>query len=209
MAKGQVTDDDLASGLKGFGGLGSLGGASTRPVRDNPFRDTRAEPPRPVVVPPTAEPTPAPMSIPEVPKLEIVSSRNDRVEGEGITPPSLSEPAPAKPRARKQSTAPTAKLLKPTVTSAPATAEHREKKTELYTERVTVLLDAELRDGAEALAKELQRRRTEKGERITANTIMRVALRELLETFVADTSSTINSEDDFQRVLRLARAAKP
>lgn len=202
MAKGQVTDDDLASGLKGFGGLGSLGGTSTRPVRDNPFRDTRVEPPRPVVLSPTAEPTPAPMSIPEVPKLEIVSTRNERVEGEGITPPSLSEPAPAKPRTRKQSTAPTAKLLKPTITSAPATAEHREKKTERYTERVTVLLDAELRDGAEALAKELQRRRTEKGERITANTVIRVALRLFLERMRSEDFDSANSEADLLAAVR-------
>ena len=71
MAKGQVTDEDLASGIKGFGGLGSLGGVSPRPVRDNPFRDTRAEAPRPVVVTSAVE-TP-----PEAPKLEVVTTRQE------------------------------------------------------------------------------------------------------------------------------------
>ena len=36
MAKGQVTTDDLATGIKAFGGLSSLGG-TPRAVRDNPF----------------------------------------------------------------------------------------------------------------------------------------------------------------------------
>ena len=55
---------------------------------------------------------------------------------------------------------------------------------------MTVLLDPELRDGAEALAKKLQRSRLEKGERITANTVIRVALRAMLETFTPRRTSS-------------------
>lgn len=55
------------------------------------------------------------------------------------------------------------------------------------------------REGAELLAKELQRKRTEKGERITANTIMRVALRTMLENFSSGAKEAINSEEELQQ----------
>src|SRR5437016_911091 len=42
MPKGQVTEEDLASGLKGLSGFGALGGAQ-KVRRDSPFRDSRAE----------------------------------------------------------------------------------------------------------------------------------------------------------------------
>ncbi len=78
----------------------------------------------------------------------------------------------------------------------------RENKTEVYAERVTVLLNEELRDGAEALAKELHRRRTKKGERITANTVMRVALSVMLERMEGERLEGANSEADLMVAVR-------
>jgi hypothetical protein len=65
-----------------------------------------------------------------------------------------------------------------------------------------VLLNAELRDGAEALAKELHRRRTQKGERITTNTVMRVALRVLMERVEDETIEGANSEGELLAAVR-------
>jgi hypothetical protein len=210
MAKGQVTTDDLASGIRSFGGLAQLGGSS-RPVRDNPFRDTRSDPVQPVVAaPPPTQPavtTPAPAA--EVPRLEVINGTEPATAGEGSVPASV--PAAPRPARERKPAAPrpldaTKVIPQRVVSSKPssgAEAAVREKKTELYTERVTVLLNADLRDRAEALAKELHRRRTQKGERITANTIFRVAIRGMLDTFDPATAAELNTELDlYEAVLR-------
>lgn len=201
MAKGQVTSDDLATGIKGFGGMSSLGGAP-RPVRDNPFRDTRSEAPAPAPVPVV---TPAATTVantptePDAPRLEVLSLTEQRVEEERGESPSPR----AVPIERKSATQASTKRVATSprvVPRALATEEPvipaRERKTELYTEPVTVPLNAEMRDRAEALAKDLQRRRTEKSERITANTVIRVALRAMLDTFHPGSGVVVNTEAD-------------
>src|SRR5690242_7872763 len=97
MAKGQVSSDDLATGIKSFGGLSSLGGSS-RPVRDNPFRDTRAEPAAPVA--PVAPPGPPP----ESPRPGVING-TDHPEAEAEPQvPEVVEPAPErKPAALRES----------------------------------------------------------------------------------------------------------
>lgn len=194
MAKGQVTDKELATGLKTFGGFGALGEASSRPRREDPFRDTRAEAPS------------------VTPRIEVVKSpRAD-------TPPAAAPVAPAAPPKEEKSPqvqgaipevprrARSARREEP---SPPPVTNGHEKKSELYTERVTVPLDAELRDGAEALAKSLQRRRTDKGERITANTVMRVALRVVLDSFDSRSVGVVNTEEElFQAVCAGLRPTK-
>jgi hypothetical protein len=191
MAKGQVTTDDLATGMRSFGGLSSLGGAA-RPVRDNPFRDTRSEPAQPAV--PAAAPEPAP----ESPRLEVVNGHDNPEVGEGTKTLST----PKAPRERKPVAPRTATRVEPAAPLAATEGGVREKKTELYPEQVSVLLNAEIRDRTEALAKDLQRRRTHKGERITTNTVIRVALRALLDTFDPSTSATINTESELYETVR-------
>ena len=195
MAKGQVTDDELASGLKNFGGFGSLGGQ--KPRREDPFRDTRSEAPAAAPAPTRAE----------TPRIEIVKTpevSTPEAKTESAPPPD-SRPNPLKLSPKKAANfAPPVKAeraAKP-LKQAPADSPQTEKKTELYTERVTVPLDVELRDATEALAKDLQRKRTEKGERITANTVMRVALRVMLEKFDAG-ESVVNTEGElYQAVIQ-------
>jgi hypothetical protein len=192
MAKGQVTTDDLATGIKSFGGLSSLGGAP-RAVRDNPFRDTRSEPSVPAIV---AQPEPAA----EPPRLEVITAHELSGAGEGVkvavAPKPVREKRPTPPRSTSsQAPAPIAGGE-----SGPMT---REKKTEVYPEQVSVMLNAEMRDRAEALAKELQRRRTQKTERITTNTVIRVALRALLDRFDPAAAAGLNTESDlYEAVLR-------
>lgn len=195
MAKGQVTDDELASGLKNFGGFGSLGGA--KPRREDPFRDTRSEAPA------------AAPARPESPRIEIVKTPEvSAPETKTESVQTASEPRPNTLKLRPKKTtnfAPPVKVeraAKP-LKEAPVESVQTETKSELYTERVTVPLDPELRDGAESLAKELQRKRTEKGERITANTVMRVAVRAMLETFDIPGDEAINTEEElYQAVIK-------
>lgn len=198
MAKGQVTDDELASGLKNFGGFGSLGGQ--KPRREDPFRDTRAEAPA------------AASARTETPRIEIVKT------SEVVTPETKTESAPpeSRPNTLKLRPKKTANFAPPikveraakSLKQAPVESPQTEKKSELYTERVTVPLDAELRDGAESLAKELQRKRTEKGERITANTVMRVALRAMLERFQTSEHPNVNTEEELLHAARQAFLTK-
>jgi hypothetical protein len=192
MAKGQVTTDDLSTGMRSFGGLSSLGGAA-RPVRDNPYRDTRSEPVQPAV------PAPAPDPAPEAPRLEVVNGHDNPEVGEGTK--TLAAPKP--PRERKPVAPRTATRIERAAPLVATEGGAREKKTELYPEQVSVLLNAEIRDRAEALAKDLQRRRTHKGERITTNTVIRVALRAMLEAFRLPESAALNTESElYEAVLR-------
>jgi|SRR5579883_2536602 len=186
MAKGQVTSDDLSTGIKGFGGLSSLGGPA-RPARDNPFRDTRADAaPVPAVEPPGLPPVE-----PEPPRLEVIARRDEAQEEVRGEPPPVERRAPAPPKRPSAAVRPAAKpvLIEP---DPPAT----ERKTDLYTERVTVPLNAELRDRSEALARDIQRHRTQKGERITSNTVYRVAIRALLDILPPGSDLGINTEND-------------
>src|SRR5439155_244488 len=85
MAKGQVTSDDLSSGIKSFGGLSSLGGTS-RAVRDNPFRDTRSEPVPQATIGHTPEPAP------EGPRLGVVNGTDHASAPAEATLPVAAEP---------------------------------------------------------------------------------------------------------------------
>ena len=63
MAKRQISETDLAAGMKAFGGFPSFG--APQPLRDNPFRDTRQA----VTPPPAAKPVEAATP---TPKAELV-----------------------------------------------------------------------------------------------------------------------------------------
>lgn len=193
MAKGQVTDQELESGLKSFGGFGALGEAAAKPRREDPFRDTRAEAAQAAaarVEPPRIEVVKTPSEVPATDAQVVATSLPQEKPAllKLKKAPSLSRPVKVE-RGGESKIIP----RKDSVAS--------ENKTELYTERVTVPLDAELRDGAESLAKELNRRRTDKGERITTNTVMRVALRAMLDNFDCDAAATVNTEQDLEEEL--------
>src|SRR5262249_55057223 len=101
MAKGQVTADDLASGMKSFGGLSSLGGAA-RPPRDPRFADPRPNPPPPAVAV-------VPERAAEALRREGVTGHDTSKAGEGTKP--LATPKP--PRERKPVTPRTATRIEP------------------------------------------------------------------------------------------------
>ena len=75
-------------------------------------------------------------------------------------------------------------------------------KTELFSERVTVLMDSEMRDELNRVAHLLQRRKTASTERITANTLMRVAIKVFLEELEPADTDTPNTELELYRLTK-------
>lgn len=177
MAK-NITEEDLAAGMKGLGGFGAL---SAR--RDSPFRDSRSEvkapEPKTVDVKPTAESR----SVYGTPVVEPAKpSEIKRVEP---TP----KAAPVKP------------VSSPTIHESYRPRQRQPlRKADIYSERVTLQISAEMRDEVDELARQLQRAKTSKDERITANTVMRVAIRLLTENFKLRSGEGPNNEEEFYRI---------
>lgn len=173
MAK-NVTEDDLAAGMKGLGGFGAL---STR--RDSPFRDSRAEvksvEAKTIEIKP--QPESSPSALPTSEKGSPVEAREPAPEPVIPVVVKPSAPATAKESPRTRNKTPT-------------------RKADVYTERVTLQMSAEMRDAVDELARQLQRAKTSKDERITANTVMRVAIRLLTENFELGKGEGPNNEEE-------------
>ena len=176
MARGQISDEDLSSGLKGLGGFGALGGAKV--VKDSPFRDSRSEP----KVVEVAKPVERPIAVKKA-AVELAPPVAPDAK------PTLAKPVP-KPA--------TIKKRKPD----PQSAAIGRRVADTCTDRVTLQLSPEMRDRVDALAKELQRSRASRGERITANTVMRVAIRILIETFSIQPGMALSTEEELYEYLQ-------
>jgi predicted transcriptional regulator len=164
MAKGQVTEQDLASGMKGLSGFGALSGGR----RDSPFRDSRSEPPK------------------ESPPKEIDVRPNAETKLPTVErPPQVSVP-PEPPVVRREAPE---RLAKPK-------AKQPQRKADVFSERVTIQMSPDMRDQVDELARQLQRSKTSKDERITANTVMRVAIQQFIETFKLERGEIVNNEEE-------------
>lgn len=111
------------------------------------------------------------------------------------------EPGPTSiPAAKAVST----KQSSPTVAREPSRSRQKapQRKADIYTERVTLQISAEMRDEVDELARQLQRAKTSKDERITANTVMRVAIRLLIENFKWKAGEGPNNEEELYQLLR-------
>jgi hypothetical protein len=106
-------------------------------------------------------------------------------------------------------------LTKPPSTSVPvetvAKAASEEKKethpkSDTLTERITLQMSPEMRDAVNDYARHLQRRRKDKGERITANSVMRVAIQHFLDTFELESVQGTSSEEEL--LARIQRKIK-
>lgn len=71
-----------------------------------------------------------------------------------------------------------------------------QRKTDICSERVTLQISAEMPDEVDELARQIQRAKTSKDERITANTVMRVAIRLLTENFKLKAGEGPNNEEE-------------
>jgi hypothetical protein len=70
------------------------------------------------------------------------------------------------------------------------------RKSDVHTERVTLPVSPDMRDRVDAMARELQRVRTKRGESITSNTVMRAALRVVLERVSLQSGDSANTEEE-------------
>jgi hypothetical protein len=176
MAKG-VTEDDLASGIRSMGGLGTL----SRNRRDSPFRDTREE------------------EVPAVKTVELPLQKEVPSAAVEVRSEVRGEPARVVKAERPR------EVEKPIPVEKPVRNERKkapQRKADIYSERVTLQMSPEMRDEVDELARQLQRAKTSKDERITANTVMRVAIQAFLEAFDLDPKSCPNSEKELLDVAR-------
>jgi hypothetical protein len=147
----------------------------------------KATPPEPeaskatqaVTVAPAPERTPTvTVSAQPVARSEEPSSPSSPIAKRRVPPPA---PARATQTSGAEEKAPTA---------------HSAPKSDLYTERVTTIMSPEMRDRLNQLAANLQRRKNDPTERITANTLTRVAINIFLEELLPLDTETPRTEEE-------------
>lgn len=82
------------------------------------------------------------------------------------------------------------------------------RKADIFTERVTLQISPEMRDQVERIARELQRSKTSKKERITGDTVMRVAIRLITERFELKPCEGPNDEEELFECIEKALTTK-
>src|SRR5687767_68460 len=144
MAKKLVTENDLLSGVGGgFGNIAQMG--TGRPIRDNPFRDTRSE---------TAPPLSAPSA--------TTGHNADAPQVVGNTAPQAQPVIAPRVAAQPIREAPAATPTTPRATSR-TRVPRKATKTETYSEKMSTFLLPEMRDELEIVARRLNRNRLLKG----------------------------------------------
>ena len=124
------------------------------------------------------------------------------MEPEKKAPPAVPEPElkALQPNTARKVSVPVKPIKKPRK-GKEAAHEGSVRKADLFTERVTLQISPEMRDDVDSLARNLQRAKTRKDERITANTVMRVAIQLLIDNYRFQTGDVVNSEQElFQLV---------
>jgi hypothetical protein len=202
MAKAQITEEALAQGIQSLGGFGNL---AAKPRRDSPFgaafAPKKAEPAAPTQVSqeiPTAPPASAatvtevaPVPQPIAKQVEVVSPAQAETPAKSTKLQTLKAPPPKKDVVRIEAEEP----------EAPVKADE-------YTERITLQMTPEMRDKLNELARALQRSRREKGGRITANTLMRVAIQSFIDGFDPKALSGVSSEEELLREVQGKRKSR-
>lgn len=150
-------------------GFGALSGAKV--IKDIPFRDSRGEPKFVEVATPVERPT-------AVKKIPVQPERPAVVD---VKPVAVKTQRPVS-------------VKKAPV--EPETATQGQRVADIYTERVTLQLSPEMRDKVDALARELQRSKSNKIERITENTVMRVAIQRALKHFELNAGTVPSGEEE-------------
>jgi|GEM_PF-6931280 len=227
MAKPTITEKDLDAGISSLGGFGNLtkaGSSSTR--RDSPFGSSYAKPA--AATPPTQQTVVAPkkqvealnkepvepLQAPLPPQIVAPVAVQQPIEGtpplsttelparEPVAPPlSPSEPTPT-------ATTPRAAKIKPSTNEvglaavSSSSVKSSVPKTQIFTERVTMVMDSQTRDELNQLALVLQRRKSDSSERITTNTLMRVAIKLFLEELRPQETDSPNSEAELYQLTK-------
>jgi hypothetical protein len=227
MAKPTITEKDLDAGISSLGGFGNLtkaGSSSTR--RDSPFGSSYAKPA--AATPPTQQTVLAPKKQVEALNKEPVEPQQAPLPPQIMAPVAVHQPIedtpplsttalPAKePVAQPQSpsepsiksTTPRAAKIKPSTNEVELAAVSSSSvkstvpKTQIFTERVTMVMDSQTRDELNQLALVLQRRKSDSSERITTNTLMRVAIKLFLEELRPQETDSPNSEAELYQLTK-------
>jgi hypothetical protein len=178
-----ITEDDLLAGVGGgFGSIGQMGAG--RPIRDNPFRETRTESPAQARTDRRPEAQAAPAV--EQPAKPVARS---------VVVPAQQAPQPAEP----ESVAPQV-----TVPARPTRLRPLKKlrKTDTYSEKISTFLSPQMRDELEMTARQLQRNRLVKGDSITVHTLIRCGVRVLTELLEFSETDTVSSEEELAALVR-------
>lgn len=179
MAKHSVTEEDLLAGVGGgFGTITQMG--SGRPLRDSPFRDTRTDE-RP------ATPAPQRQAKAEEPAPQVQPPPTKPLAVVTVAQPEVREAAPAPTPAR---------------TTPKVRAGKRPRKTDVYSEKMSTFLTAEMRDTLEMTARLLQRNRLVKGESITVHTLIRSGVRVMTELLEFTDTDVISSEEELYALVK-------
>lgn len=109
-------------------------------------------------------------------------------------PPAKPEPPAPAPRPAPAAPQRVVAPVEPEAQRQPA-REARRKRLREFTDEVTVPMTAEMRTRASLLAADLQRRRTDRTERLTANSVFRVAIETFLERFTAKDFAKASTEE--------------
>ena len=193
MAKREVSQKDISAGLDNIGAVDGLFGKSKSARRDSPFRSTKAEESEPIEPAPSkVQPEPAPQPEVVIPREISTQQLPQRTAEKEVSLQSTAAPASRIKEDYSRAEASQGRVSKKRLTST---------KAEEYDERVTLPMSSEMRDACEALAKQLQKRRTEKSERITSNTVMRCFLEACLEGFQLEADDYANNEEELYELI--------
>lgn len=217
MAKPTVTEADLQAGLGNLSGsFGTLVGQGG-PKRDSPFGREHVRQAMPVATPPqqpqpirTIElTTPVAKEAPPVQRAQ----GNISVATTGDAPAPVKEetvPKVANATLATEHGEPREVLREPAkpkkTPSLPVVSKVRDSSEEAV-ERITVPITAESRDKLTLIASTLQRRKLDKSERITSNTLIRVAVRLLINDLTPGEGDAPNNEEELYELLK-ARTRK-
>jgi hypothetical protein len=182
----QVTEDDLKAGLKSVGSFGPIGSPHAGSRRDSPFGNEFVK-----RTPPAPQPVPEPEGKVEARLIPAVQPE----PFEEAVKPSESKLISVS-RNVKEVREPKSKRVESSVEDEETSSD------EHLPERVTLRMSAEMRDSVTDLARRLQRRRREKGARITANTVVRVGIQFLLDEFHMTDSDRPSNEEELALLVR-------
>jgi hypothetical protein len=227
MAKPTITEKDLDAGISSLGGFGNLtkaGSSSTR--RDSPFGSSYAKPA--AATPPTQQTVVAPKKQVEALNKEPVEPQQAPLPPQIVAPVAVQQPiedtsplsttalpakepvapplSPSEPTPK--ATTPRAAKIKPSTNEvglaavSSSSVKSSVPKTQIFTERVTMVMDSQTRDELNQLALVLQRRKSDSSERITTNTLMRVAIKLFLEELRPQETDSPNSEAELYQLTK-------
>lgn len=180
MAKNTVSEDDLLAGVGGLGSFGNLGAG--KPIRDNPFRGTKDVQPAPQVqVAPVPEKIVAPVNV--APQ-----------SAPSVVPQVVSQPRPKVEIVPKVQ----ARAVEP---QAEPKRVKKDRKADLYVEKMSTFLSTEMRDKLSITARKLNSNRLVKGDPITSHTLLRCGVRVVTDMLQFSDADSISTEEELMALV--------